>query len=509
MAWHDSNHLGCGFKSCGFGNFWVCEYGKGGNYVGQRPYAAAKRSIMDDGLMERGVPCGSVTCGTNAFCLNGACECNDGFNGDPNVSCNTTNDPLFINGFEVVKGTDDWTVLMDDTAAAAIEYSNPVPSSENVIHWLDSEHYTDVTDNTISVGVIPDQYDNQWGLCVRYKDAINMVCFNYQRIKPKMSVVVTANGAVQNFEMTGWVPYACPAVDPDANDTIPTHMNVDMLNNYFTVSIGGTKLGAVKISGVELNFAGGVALSANGVTTFSELFSRTRKRLVITLIGCLTADQFKAKIASLLGISVNQILSVNVKGCNKRQGNAEVSFTLEGENAVTAEDLSAEMVQMVQTSDPALAQNGLSVQSIAPSTEALSTIPADAVEIVVGEAAVAAGLSAGAIAGIVIGSIAGAALVGAAGVGGVYAYRKIQQNKEKQRDNSSSDIPTEVEVKGTKVEVKSSRDKKTESSEVEVKDTKIEMKPAKPKAAGPNVYDFNPETITSITARAPPRKVKP
>src|SRR4051812_47379059 len=70
----------------------------------------------------------------------------------------------------------------------------------------------------------------------RYKDANNMVCFNYQRIKPKMSVVVTANGAVQNFDMTGWVPYAWPAVDPDANDTIPTHMNVDMLNNYFTVS---------------------------------------------------------------------------------------------------------------------------------------------------------------------------------------------------------------------------------------------------------------------------------
>ncbi len=67
----------------------------------------------------------------------------------------------------------------------------------------------------------------------------------------------------------------------------------------------------------------------------------------MTLVGCLTPDQFAAKIAAVLGIQASQVKDVTVTPpCSptKRQGTvSSVTFTLEGENLQTADVLSSGM----------------------------------------------------------------------------------------------------------------------------------------------------------------------
>jgi hypothetical protein len=480
--------LGCGFKACSFGNFWVCEYAQGGNIVGRRPYTAAKKRSVDgedgfEGLFERQA-CNS-TCGAHASCVNGFCECDFGWDGD-GFSCNRT-DPLFLNGFEIVAGTEDWAVVGEEMLPVALEYSALSSETPNVVHWMYSEGYTALTSCTVSVSILPDYYTSKFDLCLKYIDANNMICFRYEKVKGRVVVVVAQNGKKTIGEF-GW-----KYVWTNSDDTY-TQFSVEMYQNVFTVSVGGTRLGAVKITGTSADFdistfSGGVALSTHGVISFSELFSRTKTRLVITLVGCLTEAEFKQKIADLLGINPTQITDLVVGNCNKRQG-VEIAFTIVGENAVTSQMLSADLMEMVQTSDPALAQNGITAQSITPAPD-VSSAPADAVEFSVAEGALtAAGLTAGAIAGIAIGSVVFAALAASAAVGGVYVFRRRRASrKESHASDDTSDIATTTAEEGDKVEMKAAK--------------------SKPKGAGPNVYDFDPETITSITARAPPRKVKP
>lgn len=38
IVWRDSTDLGCAMKQCGNGYIVSCEYGPGGNFIGQRPY---------------------------------------------------------------------------------------------------------------------------------------------------------------------------------------------------------------------------------------------------------------------------------------------------------------------------------------------------------------------------------------------------------------------------------------------------------------------------------------
>jgi pathogenesis-related protein 1 len=474
IVWSTSNNLGCGYKACSFGHFYVCNYGAGGNIVGRRPYAkAGKRSIE-----ERQAAC-SPSCGLNAVCdpTDNTCDCADGYAGD-GYNC-TVSDPLFLNGFEAYDGVEDWALVQDDNTTSELVYAGDTPS---VMNWIPSGKYVSKSKTVIGVTIKGDVDSNGWGLCSRVKDKSNMACFVYDTASKKFKVNVVLEGKEYTNDLG--MNFDWPAIVPgdDAEQT-PVAVSVAMQSNVFSLSVNGRPIGRPVIIPF-FPFSGTAGLKSSGPVAYNTLFVTSQRRLILTLVGCLSADQFKAKLATILGINAALIKNVVVAGCNstKRQDSSEITFTLEGEDFTSADQYADQLVDMVSTSDPALSTNGVQATSVAEAPA--EAIPAEAasfsLEATIGTAA---GIGAGAVAGIVIGAVAAAGLV-AGGTVAAVKYREPIAAKFRQMTNRETAAPAEIEVeKGTSPPIKK-----------------------KPKGATVDLYDFNADTITSITARSPPRQ---
>jgi len=265
---------------------------------------------------------------------------------------------------------------------------------------------------------------------------------------------------------------------PEDADESFVSLKVQMRGFYYTLSVNGARVGPTiripQISEVKAS----AALRTSGPASYQTLYVSSERRLLLTLVGCLTPVELANKIASILGILPSQIVDIVAPACGnttKRQTEV-VSFTIVGDTLASADSLATNLGNMVSAGDPVLAQNGLQASNLvnAPAQAA----PVGAVEFVA-VLPVAAALSAGAIAGAVIGSIVGAAAIGGGVVAGVKYREKIM---EKFRKNPA---PADVEVTMEKPQ---------------------QVPKKKPKGATVDLYNFDPDTITSITARAPPRK---
>lgn len=200
-------------------------------------------------------------------------------------------------------------------------------------------------------------------------------------------------------------------------------------SNRATVLINGANFGTYNLQG---NIRGSVGLfSISGTAQFNETLIATSSTLRISLVECLTAQQFASKIAGILGISVTQVQNIGVtSNCQKRQvaaaeGNI-YTFTLVGSESASSEALASQLTTQLSINHPSIVGNGIT--ALSAFTPVVLPLEAALVTTLPVFGATAAGLSVGAIVGIALGAAAFVALVAAVVYG---AFRFHNARKEK------------------------------------------------------------------------------
>jgi len=191
---------------------------------------------------------------------------------------------------------------------------------------------------------------------------------------------------------------------------------------------------------------------------------------VLVLTQCDIVDGVRDRLSSALSVPASQFSDVQgSQPCSgKRQGSfSSFSFNVEGSPTESSQAISSKLSSLQSSNHISLSGNGVGASSVGTAPSGVEATPVEALPIEAAVAIAAAGLSVIVIAAIVVGSVVVAA---GATAGTVIAVKKLRAPKPE----PEAEVPLET--------------------------------PRKPKK-GVDIYNFDPENITSITARGVPQPV--
>jgi len=331
-----------------------------------------------------------------------------------------------------------------------------VSAGPNVVRWKDSELLFDSSSTTYTVDTMRTADTSEVG-----------VVFGIDTAGNYWSLTYTATRVL----LTGWTPTTYTKYRVDAGKSFPTNVFITTkvrIANQDTVTfwLGATQYGPYKLNGgTFVGAVGLITLAATG--RFQDPQIQTSTRVVLALTACDTPDNVKSKLSNALNVPPSQFSDVQgTTPCGgKRQGSfSAFAVTVEGTPEVSSQAVASQLSSLQSANHISLSANGVgmsSVQTAPLATEGalISTLPIE--EVV---AIAAAGLSVAVIAVIVVAAV----VVGAGATAGtVVAVKKLR---------TPPPPPVVEEPMTTK----------------------------KPK--GVDLYKFDPESITSITARSPPQQ---
>jgi hypothetical protein len=331
-----------------------------------------------------------------------------------------------------------------------------VSAGPNVVRWQDSDLLFDSTSTTYTVDTMRSAALSEVGLVFGINGG-NYWSFTYTDSK---------------VLLTGWTPTTYTRYRLDSAKVFPTNVftttKVKVTDqNVVTFWMGATQYGPYKLTGGS--FVGAVGLiTLTSTGKFQDPQIQTSTRIVLALTTCDTPDNVKDKLSNALNVPPSQFSDVQgTSPCGgKRQGSfSAFAITVEGTPQVSSQAVASQLSSLQSANHISLSANGVGVSSVSTAPlgadgVAIETLPIEAVV-----AITAAGLSVAVIAVIVVAAV----VVGAGATAGtVVAVKKLRAPK-----------PAPV----------------------------VEEEPMttrKPK--GVDLYKFDPESITSITARSPPQQ---
>jgi len=345
----------------------------------------------------------------------------------------------------------------------------------HAVAWIGSEKVLDTTFTTFQaqvkrIGTTP---ENEVGMIFGVDD-VKKIFYGFTA-SGTQAVLTKWNysGTMQERYLLGFV-------------TIPLNTWTNMTltiqtQNLVTLSVGGVTWGPLSKDDTG-TFAGAVGfVSYNGPASFRVAELATQTQLSAQLVTCVSTGEFVQRLASILGVTTAQITDVTITtpcvGAKRQAFGTSFSFALIGTDTVSSGALAGQYLSKVANNHVSLDANNLGTASATAAPPATGGFPISALVSLI---AVGVGLTAGAIVGIVIAVTVGTA---AAAGGGATAYRV-----------KTGHWPLIHLWKPA--EPKDDFDKHKENP----KETR-----KKPKGATVDLYNFNPDDITSITARSPPR----
>eukprot|EP01117_Protostelium_nocturnum_P007487 TRINITY_DN2678_c0_g1_i3.p1 TRINITY_DN2678_c0_g1~~TRINITY_DN2678_c0_g1_i3.p1 ORF type:complete len:1126 (-),score=283.22 TRINITY_DN2678_c0_g1_i3:1037-4414(-) len=357
-----------------------------------------------------------VGCSQFSTCADSKCKCLDGYQGD-GFTCNPIPEvPL--------GGTDSWTAISGSPSTwtrVGIDLINSNSGLSGIFLTDSGARLTGHSAVTWTAKVMRLSNSTDAGIAFAYNGNNYWVL----AVRPDKAVLyaICSGGMICSGEYvigTGSFPSnQFLDVKIEIKDTSAVYFTVDSLvSGPWTCSSG---------------WAGDMGVfTKGGSASFEEAVLKTSSYLSISLVDCLTPEEFSAKIEAILRLEQGSVPPSSVtSNCKKRQASGSFLYTFQllGNSQASAPSLASQLSTKVFTNHPALVGNGVNAAS------AVQAVPASLsgaqVAAITGGVVAAAALSTAAIIGIAVGGGVGLAAVtgGAVATGVIIKKRREEDNQ--------------------------------------------------------------------------------
>eukprot|EP01117_Protostelium_nocturnum_P010039 TRINITY_DN357_c0_g1_i1.p1 TRINITY_DN357_c0_g1~~TRINITY_DN357_c0_g1_i1.p1 ORF type:complete len:1143 (-),score=409.41 TRINITY_DN357_c0_g1_i1:110-3538(-) len=386
--------------------------------------------ITGETCME-GVCKACVGCSQYSTCVQSKCTCLNGYEGD-GFTCNKVPEVP-------PRGTDAWNAVAGTLATwtrVGIDLIDTDVALSGVTLIGSGSRMTGDSAVTWRAKVLRRVASAEAGLIFASSNGVNWV-FALRQSSAVLFAVCGSN--------------ICSSIYTVGSGTFPSGQYLDVMLNIRNKNAVSFKVNGAAVGGtwtIQSGFLGDVGLySKGGEAAFQEALLKTSTFLSISLVDCLTQDEFATKIAAILRVDKSTVQNVN-SNCKKRQaetGAFVYTFELVGNAEASAPALASELQTKLLTDHPSVVGNEMNAVSSVEAVPAESLTGAQ-VAAITGGAVAAAALSTAAIIGIAVGGGVGVAAV----AGGAVAAGVVIKKKREEENN----VP--MQTQGRRVDLLSS-----------------------------------------------------